>query len=258
MKILALEFSSNQRSAAVFEGVSNSVGQTSCRPIAADLTSGFIPASRSTRSAAGSDAGLPRAGSRVLAVTVEDSTQSLNALGLIDRTLGAAGVEREQIEEIAVGLGPGSYTGIRAAIALAQGWQLARSVRVIGVSSIECLVAQACGLGWIGKACLVIDAQRNEFYLAEYELGPAGGQLVHPLRLASREEARACGGPGGMIIGPEVGAWFPEGRLLIPSAATLAELAVGRAPAASADNLEPIYLREARFTKAPPPRVLPE
>ena len=48
---------------------------------------------------------------------------------------------REAIEAIAVGLGPGSYTGIRAAIALAQGWQLAREVKTLGVSSVAAMAA---------------------------------------------------------------------------------------------------------------------
>ena len=44
---------------------------------------------------------------------------------MIEEALREAGLEREQIEVLAVGLGPGSYTGIRVALSLAQGWQLA-------------------------------------------------------------------------------------------------------------------------------------
>lgn len=227
MKILAVEFSSSQRSAAVFE----------------------------TR--AGGKADTPNSQSGLLALTMEGSAQSLNALGLIERTLGAAETEREQIEVIAVGLGPGSYTGIRAAIALAQGWQLVRPIHTIGVSSVECLAAQATGLGWIGKTCIVIDAQRDEFCLAEYDLTPSGCQPIQPLRLASLEEVRARGRASHMLIGPDIEHWFPEGRVLFPSAAMVAELGAARSEFVSADTLQPIYLREARFAKAPPRRVLP-
>ena len=52
---------------------------------------------------------------------------------MIESALAEAKIEREQIEVIAVGLGPGSYTGIRAAISVAQGWQLARGVKLLGV-----------------------------------------------------------------------------------------------------------------------------
>src|ERR1700728_2418128 len=64
-------------------------------------------------------------------------------LGLVTDALDAAHCEREDIETIAIGLGPGSYTGIRGAIALAQGWQLGRGVTLLGISSVDCLAMQA-------------------------------------------------------------------------------------------------------------------
>src|SRR5258706_8021657 len=64
-----------------------------------------------------------------------------NAFGLTEKVLADAKVSREVIEVIAVGIGPGSYTGIRAAIAIAQGWQLARGIKLIGISSAEELAA---------------------------------------------------------------------------------------------------------------------
>ena len=51
------------------------------------------------------------------------------SVALIESALGEAAVGRTEIDCIAVGIGPGSYTGIRAAIALTQGWQLARGVK---------------------------------------------------------------------------------------------------------------------------------
>jgi len=64
---------------------------------------------------------------------------------------------------IAVGLGPGSYTGVRAAIALAQGWQLAREIKLLGVSSVEAIAVQAQAEKIFGRVNVVMDAQRNEF-----------------------------------------------------------------------------------------------
>ena len=93
MKILAVEFSSPQRSAAVVQS--------------GGATGGGVPPLLLGR------AGRPT-GHR--------------ALGLVEEALQHARCEREEIEAIAVGLGPGSYTGIRGAIALAQGWQLGRGV----------------------------------------------------------------------------------------------------------------------------------
>src|SRR5712691_3037265 len=99
MKILALEFSSPQRSVAIVEG---------CLPSAISVSE-----------------------------VVETSGLGSAALGMVESALREAQMEREQIEYLAIGVGPGSYTGIRLAIALAQGWQLAAgSVRVLGISSV--------------------------------------------------------------------------------------------------------------------------
>ena len=65
------------------------------------------------------------------------------ALAMVAAALREAGLEREQIECLAIGLGPGSYAGVRAAISLAQGWQLALGVKLLGVRSVEAVAAQA-------------------------------------------------------------------------------------------------------------------
>src|SRR5439155_24509080 len=73
----------------------------------------------------------------------EARARASNALALVNEALRAAGLEGEQINRLAIGLGPGSYTGIRAAIALAQGWQLARDTAAIGGSTVQGLACQA-------------------------------------------------------------------------------------------------------------------
>ena len=113
----------------------------------------------------------------VTSEVVETGAGGTRALGMIEGALREAGLEREQIEVIAVGLGPGSYTGIRAALSLAQGWQLAcrpGGMKLLGVSSAECVAAQAQAEKIYGRVNVVIDAQRNEFYLAAYEISAAG------------------------------------------------------------------------------------
>ena len=214
MKILALEFSSEQRSVAVqVDGV-------------------------------------------ICGAAAESGGRTTRALGLVERALQQAGVEREAVECLAIGLGPGSYAGIRAAIALAQGWQLARPVKVLGISSALSLAAAARSEKIMGKVSLVIDAQRHEFYLARYEVEAVGLRETEPLRIASRAEVQARSEAGDTLIGPEVTQWFPNGRLLFASAAALAGLASDRHDYVAAETLEPIYLRETCFVKAPPARVM--
>ena len=92
MKILALEFSSRQRSVAITDGDQ-------------------------------------------LLAHVETDEFRQSPLTLIDRALTEACLPRDSITTIALGIGPGSYTGIRGAIATAQGWQLASNVHLLAVPS---------------------------------------------------------------------------------------------------------------------------
>jgi tRNA threonylcarbamoyl adenosine modification protein YeaZ len=220
MRILALEFSSPQRSVAVLRGQADT---------------GLVCQSEA----------------------IEAGARSTNALGLVEEALRQAQLEREQVECLAVGLGPGSYNGIRLAIALAQGWQLARRVKLLGISSAECLAAQAQAEGIFGRVHVVIDAQRNEFYLATYDLSREARLEIEPLRLVARTEVDARQQTGSVLIGPEVTNWFPGSRVLFPHAATLGRLAQGRNAYVPGEKLEPIYLRETRFVKAPPSRIVP-
>ncbi len=60
------------------------------------------------------------------------------------------------------GWGRVSYAGIRVALAIAQGWQLATGVKLLGVGSVECVAAQAQLEKLFGRVNVVIDAQRGE------------------------------------------------------------------------------------------------
>ena len=169
-----------------------------------------------------------------------------HAFGLVEKALANAKVLREEVEVIAVGLGPGSYTGIRAAIALAQGWQLARNVQLLGISSSECLAAQAQAEKIFGRVNVVIDAQRGEYYLAGWDISSAERREISPLKIVAATEIEARKAAGETCVGPVVG------RILFPAAAMVARLATSRTNYAAGEKLEPIYLRETAFVKAPP------
>ena len=194
---------------------------------------------------------------RVLARAGETAPRSVGPLRLVERVLQEAGRERENVECLAVGLGPGSYTGIRAAISLAQGWQLASGVRLVGLSSTECLARQAQAAGMAGEVGVVVDAQRGEFYLARYRIGPHDVEGVEPLRLARPEEIVARAAAGIRIVGPDEVVGCGSFVRLWPDAATLARLASKCVSFVSGAELEPIYLRKVSFRKAPPARTIP-
>ncbi|HXI70707.1 MAG TPA: tRNA (adenosine(37)-N6)-threonylcarbamoyltransferase complex dimerization subunit type 1 TsaB [Verrucomicrobiae bacterium] len=212
MTILALEFSSSQRSVAVARN------------------------------------------GEVLAQTAETGERGTNAFGMIETILASAKIGRGEIECVAVGLGPGSYTGIRVALSIAQGWQLASGVKLLGIGSVECLVTQAQAQKMFGRVNVVIDAQRGEFYLAAFEVFAEGIKEVEPLRIRPAAEARAIVNEGGIVAGPEVTRWFAAGRDIFPQAATLATLAALRGDFMAGEKLAPVYLRETTFVKAPPVR----
>jgi len=236
MKILALEFSSARRGVAVVEAVP---AASSRRPDASVAPDG--------------DWKSPAPHGRVLGLA-EATGMTPGPFELIESALRAAGGEREQIECIAVGLGPGSYTGVRSAIAIAQGWQLALGVKLLGISSAEVLAATAHAAGLTGRIAVVIDALRGEFYSASYELAPADWREAAPLRLLTREAVEALVTDGELLISPDAKRPPGETRVVLPSAGELGRLACRNNAFQPGEKLEPIYLRETTFVKAPPPK----
>jgi tRNA threonylcarbamoyladenosine biosynthesis protein TsaB len=183
------------------------------------------------------------------------SGHTMHPFSMIRSVLEQAAIDRDQIDHIVVGLGPGSYTGIRASIAMAQGWQLAREVALLGISSVEAVAAQAQADGMRGTVQVVVDAQRGEFYLGTWQLSDAGQTESAPLRIIGQEEIQARETAGDLVIGPEVTRWFPSGRTVFPRAAMLAQLASKRTAVSEPTALAPIYLRETTFVKSPKPRA---
>jgi tRNA threonylcarbamoyl adenosine modification protein YeaZ len=200
------------------------------------------------------DCKIAGAGTRCVHEVVEASGHGGRAVGMIDDVLQSARIEREQIQRIAIGLGPGSYSGIRSSIAIAQGWSLARETPLSGVSSVENLAAVAVGRGITGRIAIVINAQRNEFYLARYELESGAHRSIQALKIVSMDAVIECRDAGDVLLGPEITTWFPHGTVLHPSASMAARLAMVRGESVPGEALEPIYLRETQFVKAPAPR----
>lgn len=181
----------------------------------------------------------------VLATAAETGARATNAFALIQQVLAQAGVAREEIDTFAVGLGPGSYTGIRVAVAVAQGWQLARGVKLVGVDAITTLAAQAQAQEIYGRVHIVIDAQRGEFYLATWDISATDRREINPLKIVPAAALRQLAGQ--LLIGPE--APLPDGKIMYPAAAMVARLAHERTDHVSGDQLLPVYLRESTFVK---------
>jgi len=86
-------------------------------------------------------------------------------MAMLDGVLNDAGIRIGQVDGIAFGKGPGSFTGVRIACGVAQGLALGADVKVVGVCTLQAL-AQASGRD---KVIAALDARMGELYLAAYE-----------------------------------------------------------------------------------------
>lgn len=212
MKILALEFSSSLRSVAICE-------------------------------ISGSE-------TRLLCELKDQFSRQITGPALLDQALQTASCKPAEIDLLAIGLGPGSYTGIRSAISIGQGWQLGLGTKAIGISSVEILAAQLAERGENGEFTIAIDAQQKELYREIFSIRDHTYTTIEPLKIAPIAQLQNT--PN--LFGPDLQKLITRGQNLYPSATTLANLAAARTDYLPAEKLEPIYLREIAFVKAPPLR----
>lgn len=107
----------------------------------------------------------------------------------IDETLAAYGVAREDIACVVVGRGPGSFTGVRIAMATAKGVASALEVPLIGVSSLDAVAWNAWAADVRGPLAVVADAMRKEVYPVRFDLGDAGIERLEADRVVKAELA---------------------------------------------------------------------
>ena len=171
-------------------------------------------------------------------------------LPMLMELLGEADLELQQLDGLAYGMGPGSFTGLRIACGVAQGLGLGADLPVLGISTLETLAEEA-GEDRV-LACL--DARMNEVYAALYQRDASGwrcltGPLVCPPEAVPQpDDAGFIGVGSGFLAYPNLAG----SRLcridaqLIPHARAMARLAAPRllgGEAVSAEHAEPLYIR---------------
>ncbi len=183
--------------------------------------------------------------SREAAARVLDETQIL---------LHKAGLSRQQLDAVAVGRGPGSFTGVRVAIALAQGLGLGLDIPVVPVSTLSATARVAADEHGDGQYAVALDARQNEIYFAAYRVhgdvleSMSEESLMAPEAL-SLDAARYQDYLGVGHAWPRYTAQLPpnrfEGHHLPHAGATavLGQQLLQRGHSVAADALQPVYLR---------------
>lgn len=162
----------------------------------------------------------------------------------IREMLEESGSAMKDLSLVAVGLGPGLFTGMRVGIATAKTIAQMLGLGMVGVSSLDNLARQA--LQESRPVCACIDARRAEVFAAFYE----GGRALGTPATFTPEDLAAQAHEPTLFIGDGAVAYAPvlaragEVRAAAPTAAVLCEIALGLEPV-SPDLIEPLYVRKS-------------
>jgi tRNA threonylcarbamoyladenosine biosynthesis protein TsaB len=113
-------------------------------------------------------------------------------MAMVDAVLKDAGCKIREMEGIAFGKGPGSFTGVRIACGVTQGLAFGVDVNVVGVCTLQAL-AEASGKD---KVIAALDARMGELYLAAYQKEGDGWRTVIEPCLCKAEDAPTIAGEG--------------------------------------------------------------
>ena len=191
-------------------------------------------------------------------------------LAMIEAVLAEAGISFAQLDALAFGRGPGSFTGVRIAASVIQGLAFGADLPVVPVSTLAALAQEALDETREDWAYTCIDARMGEVYWGVYRCNGAGyaelvGQeAVLPADLVPfSEESRGIGiGSGWSRYRPQLTERL-SGRLAavlsdrLPRAASVAKLAADAlrsGATVSAEQALPVYLRDTVAAKPSPRR----
>lgn len=191
-------------------------------------------------------------------------------LPMVQAVLDDAGISLSDLDAIAFGRGPGSFTGVRIGISVAQGLAFGVGVPLIGISTLAAMAQGAYRLDGAEQVLTAIDARMNEVYFGRYELIDGRMQLVgdevvsDPAALVDARGKQAgpvtCVGTGFETYGETLSALADElavSQVRFPAAEDMLPLARAAWLAGEAVPVEqatPVYLRDKVTWKKLPGR----
>ena len=182
-------------------------------------------------------------------------THSEILLGMVDSVLTEGGVQLEALDGIAYGQGPGSFTGLRIACAVAQGLAYSFGIPLVGIGTLHTMAA-ACGAG---RVLCCLDARMQEVYHAAYVRSGDGYVEVSAPRVCAPEavpgvagDAWTGCGSGFAVYGDVLRQRYGAALAVVdgsvhPHAGDMARLAVPVLLAGggvAAEDAAPLYIRD--------------
>ncbi len=192
---------------------------------------------------------------------------SQRLLPLVEKLIAEAGITLSALDGIVYGRGPGSFTGIRICVSMAQGLALGRDLPVYGVSTLDSMARQAASVCGISDVVCAIDARMNEVYWAQYKIengiaiAVTEEKVTHPdsVVLAELQGKTFAGCGTGFDAYPELLKLNADAQTLetakFPTAESMlkiGQIAWAQDKFTAVDELAPVYVRdEVTWKKLP-------
>lgn len=192
-------------------------------------------------------------------------------LPMVDEVLREAGIKLVEVDALAFGRGPGSFTGVRIGIGIAQGLAFGADLPMIGVSTLAAMAQGTYRKHGAERVVSAIDARMSEVYWGQYIRQEAGDwavvgeeRVIAPEQLKDVVEADQyawlCAGTGWQAYQEQLESVPVEcqsGEVLYPEAEDIAFLArfeLEHGHTVSAEQASPVYLRDKVAWKKLPGR----
>jgi len=195
-------------------------------------------------------------------------SHSIVLLPMIDRLLKKSNCQLSDFDALVYGQGPGSFTGVRIGIGVAQGLAFSASLPTIGVSTMQAMAQQAYSLYKQQAVSVAIDARMSEIYCANWQLSEEGimeligaEQVIAPQKFAQQLSAPVYGAGTGWqayrealenrcVNIDDVDIQYPNAQYMLPAAIK----AFNAGHTLPAEQAQPVYVRDTVSWKKLPGR----